>query len=72
MHFQTDRSLCHICISIRKIWANERESHTLAAIRDALLPKLISGELRVRDVEQFLKEREGYVDPTYCEELSLP
>ncbi|MGH8228584.1 MAG: restriction endonuclease subunit S [Steroidobacteraceae bacterium] len=25
-----------------------RESHTLAALRDALLPKLISGELRVR------------------------
>lgn len=24
---------------------------------DALLPKLISGELRVKDVEQFLKER---------------
>jgi type I restriction enzyme S subunit len=26
-----------------------RESHTLAALRDALLPKLISGELRVTD-----------------------
>jgi type I restriction enzyme S subunit len=26
-----------------------RESHTLAALRDALLPKLISGELRVSD-----------------------
>jgi type I restriction enzyme S subunit len=26
------------------------ENETLAALRDALLPKLISGELRVRDV----------------------
>jgi type I restriction enzyme S subunit len=30
---------------------------TLAALRDALLPKLISGELRVGDAERFLKER---------------
>jgi type I restriction enzyme S subunit len=33
---------------------NERESRTLAALRDALLPKLISGELRVKDAEKFL------------------
>jgi len=32
-----------------------RESRTLAALRDALLPKLISGELRVRDAERFVK-----------------
>ncbi len=31
-----------------------RESRTLAALRDALLPKLISGELRVRDAERFI------------------
>ncbi len=35
----------------------ERESRTLAAIRDTLLPMLISGELRVKDAERFLKER---------------
>jgi type I restriction enzyme S subunit len=29
------------------------ESHTLVALRDALLPKLISGELRVKDAEKF-------------------
>jgi len=29
----------------------ERESRTLAAIRDALLPKLLSGEIRVADAE---------------------
>jgi restriction endonuclease S subunit len=32
-------------------------SRTLAALRDALLPKLISGELRVKDAERFLKKR---------------
>lgn len=26
-------------------------------LRDTLLPKLISGELRVKDAEKFLKER---------------
>ena len=30
-----------------RIVSNERESRTLAALRDTLLPKLISGELRV-------------------------
>ncbi|MDR7606355.1 MAG: restriction endonuclease subunit S [Armatimonadota bacterium] len=34
-----------------------RESRTLAALRDALLPKLICGELRVKDAERFLKAR---------------
>ncbi|SCX03515.1 type I restriction enzyme, S subunit [Nitrosomonas eutropha] len=36
---------------------NERTSRTLAQLRDTLLPKLISGELRVPDVEAFLRER---------------
>ena len=40
----------------RKVVENERESRTLAALRDALLPKLISGELRVKDVERFLEK----------------
>lgn len=40
-----------------RIVATKRESRTLAALRDALLPKLISGELRVKDAERFLKER---------------
>lgn len=34
------------------------ESRALAAVRDALLPKLISGELRIKDAEGFL-ERAG-------------
>jgi len=33
------------------------ESRTLAALRDALLPKLIRGEIRVKDAERFLEER---------------
>jgi type I restriction enzyme S subunit len=33
------------------------QSRTLAALRDTLLPKLISGELRVKDAEAFLQER---------------
>ncbi len=36
---------------------NEFESRTLATLRDSLLPKLISGELRVKDAERFLEER---------------
>jgi type I restriction enzyme S subunit len=34
---------------------NNRESHTLAALRDTLLPKLISGELRVKDAERIVE-----------------
>ncbi len=36
---------------------NCQESRTLAAIRDALLPKLMSGEIRVKDAERFLEQR---------------
>lgn len=35
-----------------RIVSNERESRSLAAIRDGLLPKLISGEIRVKDAER--------------------
>jgi type I restriction enzyme S subunit len=35
----------------------DRTSRTLAALRDALLPKLISGQIRVKDAERFLKKR---------------
>jgi type I restriction enzyme S subunit len=40
--------------SVGKILHNCNESRTLAALRDALLPKLLSGELRVRDAERFV------------------
>jgi type I restriction enzyme S subunit len=31
-------------------------SHTLAELRDALLPKLLSGELRIRDAEKMVED----------------
>jgi type I restriction enzyme S subunit len=40
-----------------RIECSERESGALAALRDTLLPKLISGEVRVKDAEQVTKER---------------
>jgi type I restriction enzyme S subunit len=36
---------------VESTWRRAVESRTLAAVRDALLPKLISGELRIRDAE---------------------
>ena len=42
---------------LEKMVQNERESRTLAQLRDTLLPRLISGELRVKDAEAFLQER---------------
>jgi len=33
----------------------ERESLTVAPLRDTLQPKLISGDLRVKDAERFLE-----------------
>ncbi len=36
----------------RRIVENERESRTLAVLRGALLPKLVSGELRISDPER--------------------
>ncbi len=36
---------------------NECESRTLAAMRDALLPPLLSGEIRIQDAETFLEAR---------------
>ena len=37
-------------------YGNLFESNTIASLRDALLPKLISGELRVPDAEKFVEE----------------
>jgi type I restriction enzyme S subunit len=42
---------------VDRIIAATHESRTLAALRDTLLPKLISGALRVKDAERFLRER---------------
>jgi type I restriction enzyme S subunit len=42
--------------AIDRLLRTQDESRTLAAIRDTLLPKLISGELRVPDAEKLLAE----------------
>jgi type I restriction enzyme S subunit len=39
-----------------KIKVNSIQSGTLATIRDKLLPKLLSGEIRVKNVEQQIAE----------------
>ena len=36
--------------------ANKKENQTLTTLRDSLLPKLISGEVRVKDAEKTLSE----------------
>lgn len=40
-----------------RVVAAKRESRSFADLRDTLLPKLISGELRVKDAERFLEDR---------------
>ncbi|WP_165802887.1 restriction endonuclease subunit S [Pelagivirga sediminicola] len=40
----------------KKIAASIHEAHTLAALRDALLPRLMSGELRIREAEKQVEE----------------
>lgn len=42
---------------LKKQECDVADSKFLAQLRDTLLPKLISGELRVKDAEAFLKER---------------
>jgi type I restriction enzyme S subunit len=39
-----------------RIFLSKRENKTLSELRDTLLPKLISGELRIPDAEKFLEE----------------
>jgi type I restriction enzyme S subunit len=38
---------------VESTWRRSVGSYSLAALRDALLPKLISGELRMKNAEQF-------------------
>jgi type I restriction enzyme S subunit len=39
-----------------RIVANKQQSRTLATLRDTLLPKLVSGQLHVKDAERFIQE----------------
>lgn len=43
------------CALIDRAEANKQENRTLAATRDLLLPKLMSGEIRVRDAEKLVE-----------------
>ena len=44
---------------MEKIRVNSEQSRTLSQIRDALLPKLLSGEIRVDNVDKRLEENDG-------------
>lgn len=44
----------HLSPIVESLWKREAISRTLAALRDTLLPKLISGELRVKDAERLV------------------
>lgn len=44
-------------VLVEKIRQNVLQSRTLAAIRDTLLPKLISGEIRVKTAEEYLEAK---------------
>jgi type I restriction enzyme S subunit len=39
---------------VESTWRRDIQSRTLAALRDTLLPKLISGELRIQDAERIV------------------
>mgnify|MGYP001111154308 CR=1 FL=1 len=45
----------HIDPLFQMIYANEKEINTLASLRDTLLPKLISGELRIPEAEAIVE-----------------
>ena len=44
---------------MEKIWVNSEQSRTLSQIRDALLPKLLSGEIRVDNKDERLEAKNG-------------
>ena len=46
----------HVGSMFKQLISNQKQSRTLASIRDALLPKLLSGEIRVKDAERFVIE----------------
>ena len=41
-----------VCLIRERIFCNHQQAQTLAALRDTLLPRLISGQLRLPDVEE--------------------
>jgi len=54
------------------ILSSVEESRTLAQLRDTLLPKLISGELRIADAERFWRScHERFRSSTACQRLHV-
>jgi len=45
----------HVSPLFESLWKHQVQSRTLAALRDALLPKLISGEVRVKGAERLAR-----------------
>jgi len=56
-HFLFDTFQEFLSTILKKIQENGEEINNLCALRDTLLPKLISGELRMPKIERFLEER---------------
>jgi type I restriction enzyme S subunit len=58
----SDKVLGQFSLAVRsdlaKIAGSEKESRTLAALRDSLLPKLISGELRLSEAERLVEAKD--------------
>ena len=46
---------CHLSSIATLVLNNRNESRTLAELRDLLLPKLVSGEIRVKEAEQMVE-----------------
>jgi len=51
--FERTESILH-----QKLVSNLEQSHSLANIRDALLPKLLSGEIRMGETDKLVETRE--------------
>ena len=45
-----------VCSNFEKILDNDEQSQTLAQLRDLLLPKLMSGEISIRDAEKMVED----------------
>jgi type I restriction enzyme S subunit len=52
-----DAFTSRICPAVDRIAVSIHESRTLAALRDALLPKLLSGEMRVKAAEKLVEAK---------------
>ena len=54
-----DGMTCTMEPLLQQVIRVSKESHTLAALRDTLLPKLLSGEIRVPEAEEAVEEAVG-------------